>query len=98
MDMSPELIEELYSKNVITMRHYDFICGPLSELKKSETFLDILRRRSFRDYKEAIKCLRSTNQQHIAGIFEGGGNLFQIPTNLAKFVKKINMTSDLADA
>src|SRR6218665_2726691 len=75
LEMSPQLIEELYSRNVVTKRHKDFICGQqLSEFKRSETFLDILRRRSFRDYKETIKCLRASNQKHIAEILEGGGN------------------------
>src|SRR6218665_213122 len=89
MEMSPELIEELYSRNVLTKRHKDFISGQLSELKKSETFLDILRRRSFRDYKETIKCLRASKQTHIAEILEGGGNLLLSTTyfyqNLSMF-------------
>src|SRR5688572_5300185 len=78
MEMSPELIEKLYSRNILNKRHKDFICGQLSELKKSETFLDILRRRSFRDYKETIKCLRASNQKHIAEILEGGGKLLGV--------------------
>ena len=78
LEMSPQLIEELYSRKVLTRRHNDFICGQFSKFKKIETFLDILRRRSFRDYKETIKCLRASNQTHIAEILEGGGNLLQV--------------------
>lgn len=68
-----ELINLLYSKEVINKRHRNFISSKSTPEDRNEALLEILRRCSLYSYKQTIICLRESNQNHIAEILETGG-------------------------
>lgn len=77
LEISPELIGQLYSRDAITRRHKEHICSISSLAFRNEAFLDILRRRSFWNYKQTIECLRTSQHRvtrKVADILEEGGN------------------------
>ena len=67
------LLGLLHSAKVINKRQMDFISSKATSQNKIEVLLDILHRRSLRDYQQMISCLRQSNQSHIADVFESGG-------------------------
>lgn len=66
-----DLLGRLFSAKVINKRQMDFISSKPT-YDRNHAFLGILRRRSLRDYNQAIRCLRETKQDHIADILECG--------------------------
>lgn len=77
MELS-DLLGLLFSKKVINKRQMELISSLQTSYKKNETLIDILRRRSLRDYWQTIAYLHSTKQSHIAEIFEeGGGRIYK---------------------
>lgn len=75
------LLGHLYSSKVINMMQMNFVSD--SENSNYE-LIEILRRRSRRDFQETIHCLRLTKQSHVAAILLkcGGGS-----ATIKKFVK-----------
>ena|SRR6218665_256854 len=67
------LLDFLYSSNVISNRQRVFMSEEQKSHKRTETLLDILRRCSLHDYHQTICCLRQSNQNNIADVFESGG-------------------------
>src|SRR6218665_4154292 len=63
LEISPEMVDQLYSRGVITRRHKEHICSISSVAFRNEAFLDILRRRSFWNYKQTIECLRTSQHR-----------------------------------
>ena len=68
-----DLLGLLYSSRVINSRQKESISSKPTSHEKNNALLGILRRRSLRDYKQAIGCLCESNQSHIAKILECGG-------------------------
>lgn len=62
---SSDLLGHLYSSKVINMMQMNFVSD--SENRNHE-LIEILRRRSRRDYQETIRCLRLTKQGHVAAM------------------------------
>lgn len=70
-----DLINRLFSKEVLNKRQRDSIASKPTPSEKNETLLDITSRYSLRHYHETIRCLYNSYQSHIAEILcEGGGN------------------------
>lgn len=71
------LISILFSKDVISLREYDFISEKPSKQEKNTALLDIIRRRSVKDYDSIVSCFGDSNQKHVADILKklknGGG-------------------------
>lgn len=61
-----DLLGRLYSSNVINMRQMNFISSKPDPESRTETLIDILRRRSLRDYRQTISCLHISKQSHLA--------------------------------
>lgn len=77
LDLS-DLLGHLYSSNVINNRQMNSVADSRN---RNETLIDILRRRSIRDYNEMIRCLDLTEQSHVAAmpLKCGGRNRYPIP-------------------
>lgn len=73
-----DLLSCLHSTNVINKRQMELISSQQTSFKRNDTLLNILRRRSLRDYRQTIACLLLSNQKHIAEIFENGGGRMHI--------------------
>lgn len=72
-----DLVMRLFSAEVITSRQKEFISSRRSCTEQNEAMLEILRRRSFNDYRTAIDCLCQSNQSHVAELLvQGGGNWY----------------------
>lgn len=71
LDMS-ELPGRLYSTGVINRAARDFSSTRPTPREQNKTLLEILRRCSLSSYWQTIRCLRETNQGHIAEILEAG--------------------------
>lgn len=65
-----DLIMRMFAKGVLNVRQKDFIASKATPHEKNEALLDILRRRSLKDFLVTIACLKETNQTHIAEILE----------------------------
>src|SRR6218665_3112908 len=68
-----DLLPRLSSLKIINKRQMDSILSKSTLHEKNKVFLGILRRRSLRDYRLTITCLRQSNQNEIADILESGG-------------------------
>jgi len=77
-----KLLTLLYSWNVINKRQRDSISSKPASLDRNETLLEMLRRRSLRDYNVTINCLHGTNQSHIAQMLDHGGAVVRVHANL----------------
>ena len=73
-----DLLGLLYSWIVINIRQKELIYSKSTSHEKNDALLGILRRRSLRDYKQTIRCLRESNQSHIAKVFECGGGRINV--------------------
>ena len=72
------LIFELLAQEVISLRHYEVLDTLLINFKKNEELLNIILRRSFRQYKSFVGCLRSTHQSHLANLLDAEGGNYTI--------------------
>jgi len=63
----------MYSREVISKWHQEFIESKPTSHDKNEALLEIVRRLSLKAYSTLIKCLQDSNQGHIAEILEFGG-------------------------
>lgn len=71
-----DLLNRLFSQQVINMWQKEFIESKLTNHDKNEALLDIIRRLNRDAYYKLAKYLRYSNQEHIANILEfGGGKL-----------------------
>jgi len=70
-----DLLSRMFSTRVINRRQMEFIYSKPTSYEKNEELLGILRRSSLSNYWQTIKCLRSSNQSHIAEIFDKGGGI-----------------------
>lgn len=61
LDLS-DLPGRLYFSKVINRRQVNFISSKPDSKSRSEALIDILRRRSLRDYWQTISCLRESDQ------------------------------------
>lgn len=68
-----ELINQLYSKAVITERQHRALTHFQNPDAKSELLIEILRRSSRRNYQLVIECLNLTGQPHVAELLKKGG-------------------------
>ena len=68
-----DLLCRMFSTGVINRRQMEYISSKPTSYEKNEELLGVLRRSSFSCYWQTIKCLRSSNQSHIAEIFDKGG-------------------------
>src|SRR6218665_3608430 len=73
-----DLLGLLYSSEVINRRQMESISSKPTSHEENNALLGILRRRSLRDYKQTIRCLRESNQSHIAKVFECGGGRINV--------------------
>lgn len=80
-----DLLGRLYSSDVINRRQMDSISSKPTSHEKNEALLDILRRRSLRDYIQTIACLRLSQQRHIAETLDKGGGISQIGSELVNW-------------
>lgn len=67
-----KLANRLYLKSAINKRQKDDICSYFNT-RANETFVNILRRRSVRNYQDTVECLHKMNQNSMAKILEGKG-------------------------
>ena len=67
------LLDLLCSSEVINNRQKVSISSEPNPHRRTEALLDILRRCSLHDYQQTISCLRLSNQNHVADVFEEGG-------------------------
>lgn len=70
-----DLIGQLFSAEVLNYRQQKSISSEPNVFVKTQTLLEIIRRRSLRDYKKTIEGLHATNQSHVAQILEEGGGM-----------------------
>lgn len=73
IERTSQLAQQLHFKGVVNKRQMDYICGHPGDMKKNEALLDILRKRSIRDYQETICILRMSGQDFVADILQKGG-------------------------
>src|SRR6218665_3274864 len=73
-----DLLGRLYSSKVINIRQRDSISSKPTSHEKNNALLGILRRRSLRDYLQAINCLHESKQSHIAQVLECGGGMTKV--------------------
>lgn len=73
LDMSSELLPNLYSSAVVNIRQRDFVSSKTTSHEKNDTFLDMLRRSSLRNYRKTIHFLHLSKQSHIADVLKEGG-------------------------
>lgn len=76
----PDLLGLLCSTKVINKRQNDSISSKATPHERNDALLDILRRRSLRDYHNTIICLCDSQQTGIAELLDSGGGR----TNLVK--------------
>jgi hypothetical protein len=62
IDTEHGLLDELFAEGGINIQHMDSIKSCKRNAEKNRTLLNILLRRSFRDYRCFVDCLRKTNQ------------------------------------
>lgn len=67
------LLGLLYSTKVINKRQKDSISSKSTSHEQNGALLEIVRRRSLRDYGQTIRCLHDSQQIHIAEILDCGG-------------------------
>lgn len=79
-----DLLSLLYSSKVINNRQKDSISSKPTLHEKSEALLQILRRRSLRDYRETVTCLHMSQQSHIAEILSIGGGKINLLSMVSK--------------
>jgi len=80
-----DLLGRLYSSKVINIRQRDSISSKPTSHEKNNALLGILRRRSLRDYLQAINCLHESKQSHVAEVFECGGGRTKVHRRLPFF-------------
>ena len=68
-----DLLGLLYFSKVINRRQMESISSKPTSHEKNNALLGMLRKRSLRDYRQAINCLHESKQSHIAQILECGG-------------------------
>src|SRR6218665_2510197 len=88
MDCS-DLVVRLYSAQVINGRQRETISSEPTNHRRNEVLLDILRRRSIDDYRQVVRCLHESNQNHVAEILDEGGGRFSTSRACLFYVCKI---------
>lgn len=68
-----DLICKLQAAKIINPRQYNIISEESSDVRKNTVLLNIIRRRSVKDYNSTVDCLIASNQKHIAEILKKGG-------------------------
>lgn len=67
------LLEELQAVDAMTREHIQCIESIRIPFEKIEELLAIIRRRSFNQYQQFLRCLRKTKQDDIVDILEADG-------------------------
>jgi hypothetical protein len=79
IDPDNGFVAELYAANCINVRQKCEIESILSTPKKNQKLLDVLMRRSIRDYELFVHCLFVTGQDRVASILsKDGGEFYSI--------------------
>ena len=73
-----DLLGRLYSSKVINRWQMESISSKPTSHEKNNALLGILRRRSLRDYRQAIACLHDSEQIHIATVLVCGGGMTKV--------------------
>lgn len=77
IERTSDLSEKLHSIGVLSRRQKEYISGQPGDIKRNEVLLGILKRGTIGNYEETICCLRSSEQQHVSDILEGGGKFIR---------------------
>lgn len=78
------LVNRLFAAKVMNQRQYAFISEEPGTARKNTALLNILRRRSIKDYKSTVDCLNASNQKHVAEILNRGGGTLNDLTSIRK--------------
>lgn len=74
LDIAHGLLDKLLSEGIINFQMMEFLSiKTKTSFKRNEDFLGILRRFSHNHFSLTVKCLRESNQDHIAELLEKGG-------------------------
>ena len=69
------LLTALHAINCLNDRHVDGIKTHVKRPDQIRELLDIMKRRSFAQYKQFVECVRATNQEHVVRVLDSdGGN------------------------
>ena len=71
-----DVIFKLTEKDVISRRHVSHIEAENDEFKRIGRLLDIIGRRSLKQYHLFIDCLRDSNQPHVVNALESDAGLY----------------------
>ena len=72
MDVETGLLSMLFQHKCITVMQMEFV-NEERKYAKAQRVLDIIKRCSYTDYCMFVKCLRLSNQNHLADLLDHGG-------------------------
>ena len=70
------LLAALLAVNCLNDRHVDGIKTHINRPDQIGELLDIMKRRSFAQYKQFVECVRATHQEHVVRVFDSEGGNF----------------------
>lgn len=76
-----DLTNRLYSAEVINTWHKEFVESKPTRHDRNEALLNLIRRFGLKAYAKFIKCLRESNQAHIAESFESSAGKLINPSH-----------------
>lgn len=97
IDIDSGLLTNFYSMQIINDRQRQTVSSKPTKFQRNKTLLDMLRRCSISDYTKAIKCLRDTNQSHIAEILEKGGVFVRIHSEVGDELTEDEIIANFAN-
>ena len=70
------LLAALNAFNCLNDRHVEGIKTHVKFSDQIGELLDIMKRRSFAQYKQFVECVRATHQEHVVRVFDSEGGNF----------------------
>ena len=70
------LLTALHAVDCLNDRHLDGIKAHVKRPDQIGELLDIMKRRSFAQYKQFVECVRATHQEHVVRVFDSEGGNF----------------------